>query len=136
MKTSTYKVHAPIVRVTDNREVTCPAWMVKASTMLRHILESIADEFYIDPVDIMSGNNTDEVADARQVAYWVLRSTTRLTSDQIAKRMNRRDHTTVLHGIAKVEERRNANPDYRAITDTVLARSEAAKLPVVLRVAA
>jgi hypothetical protein len=133
---TTYKVHSPVIRVIDQREVVCPAWMVKASSQIRHILEAIAEEFYVDPVDIMAGNFTEDVTEARQVAYWVLRQATRMSSKQIAHKLNRRDHTSALTGIKAVEARRKENADYRAITNAILARSMAGKPLAVVGVAA
>jgi hypothetical protein len=130
MRETTYKVHSPIVRVLDQREIVCPVWMVKASQQIRHILEAIADEFYVDPIDIMAGNFTEDVTEARQVAYWVLRQSTRMSSKQIAHKLNRRDHTSALTGIKAVELRRSENSDYRALTNAILARSMAGRPPV------
>src|ERR1700694_3001384 len=122
MRETTYKVHSPLARV-SGQEVTCPEWMVKASTRIRQILEATADEFFVDPVDIMSGNFTADVTQARQVAYWVLRQSTRMSCQQIAHKLNRRDHTSALTGINKVVAKRATDANYKAVTNAILARS-------------
>ena len=52
---------------------------------------------------ILSPTRTAQVARARQLAMYLTRELTDLSLPAIAKAFNRRDHTTVIHAIRKVE---------------------------------
>jgi chromosomal replication initiator protein len=54
--------------------------------------------------DILSPRRTAPVARARQLAMYLTRELTELSLPAIAQAFNRRDHTTVLHAIRKVEQ--------------------------------
>jgi len=54
----------------------------------------------------------------RQVAMYMLRSELHLSFPKIAHELGRKDHTTAIHSIEKIEKEVNFNPDLReAIAD-------------------
>jgi chromosomal replication initiation ATPase DnaA len=92
----------------NQTEVTCPAWMLDSTTRMRHLLLAISSEFLVNPRDILSNSRCGDHALCRQVGYWVLRQTTRLSHYQIADRFNRHNHTTIQFGVATVEHMRES----------------------------
>ncbi len=66
------------------------------------IIEETSKCYGIEVSDIMSASRTKEIATARQVAMYIIRSITQLSLPEIG-RIFGRDHTTVLHSIEKVE---------------------------------
>lgn len=73
------------------------------------IIEVIAEHFNISPSDIYSINKSRNIAYPRQIAMYLCRKLTELSLADIGKLMGNRDHSTILHGIDKVE--RNINKD-------------------------
>lgn len=73
------------------------------------VLHIVAREYGIDANEIMSEVRTADVAEARMVIYWFLRSYTTNTQgdrapyQQIARLMNRRCHRTIMHGYRVID---------------------------------
>ncbi len=51
-----------------------------------------------------------QISRARQLAMYLTRELTDLSLPEIARAFNRRDHTTVMHAIRRVEERTTRDP--------------------------
>lgn len=121
------------VRLTDHHsanpldvtEVTCPAWMLDASHRLRKLLLALSHEFLVNPHDIISVSMHKSASLPRQVGYWVLAETTRLSHRSIAERFRRYNHTTIGHGIKLVQRKRANDPKFKAQTDAVLDQFKA-----------
>ncbi|WP_315506877.1 chromosomal replication initiator protein DnaA [Pyramidobacter piscolens] len=67
------------------------------------IMDVVSSEFGFSPEDICSKRRTAEVALARQVAMYMCRIHTESSLQQIAKDFGKKDHTTVLHALKKIE---------------------------------
>ncbi len=80
----------------------------------RRVQETVAAKLGLTVDALLSPNRTASVARARQLAMYLTRELTDLSLPAIADAFNRRDHTTVLHAIRKVER--------RAIEDASLSR--------------
>lgn len=69
------------------------------------IVDICAEFFAVKRAEIRSPRRTKTLCDARHCAMWLLRKyTTRSTTD-IGRFLGDRDHTTVLHGVKRVDER-------------------------------
>ncbi len=75
----------------------------------RYIIEKVADFYDVKPDEVMGKGKTKNVANARQMSFYLIRKLTSLTLEQIGEAMNR-DHSTVLYSIRKVEENLNNDP--------------------------
>ncbi|HEX3292670.1 MAG TPA: chromosomal replication initiator protein DnaA [Solirubrobacterales bacterium] len=69
----------------------------------RQIQEAVAARLELSVDDLLSPSRTAPVARARQLAMYLTRELTDLSLPAIARAFNRRDHTTVLHAIRRVE---------------------------------
>jgi len=69
----------------------------------RQVQEAVAARVGLSVDDILSPTRTAPVARARQLAMYLTRALTDLSLPQIAEAFNRRDHTTVMHAIRRVE---------------------------------
>jgi chromosomal replication initiator protein len=67
------------------------------------VQEAVAARLEISVDDLLSPSRTAPVARARQMAMYLTRELTELSLPAIAEAFNRRDHTTVMHAIRKVE---------------------------------
>lgn len=69
------------------------------------ILASVASEFAVTP-DQLTGQCRDvPLVRARHAAIFLIRELTSLSLWQIGRKIGNRDHTTILHGIARTTER-------------------------------
>jgi chromosomal replication initiator protein len=69
----------------------------------RQVQEAVAARLGLSVETILSPSRTAPVARARQLAMYLTRELTDLSLPAIADAFNRRDHTTVMHAIRKVE---------------------------------
>lgn len=68
------------------------------------IQKTVADHFSLKQADLLSERRTRAVARPRQIAMWLCKQHTTRSYPDIGRRFGGRDHTTVLHGVRKVEE--------------------------------
>lgn len=68
------------------------------------IQKTVADHFNLKQADLLSERRTRAVARPRQIAMWLCKQHTTRSYPDIGRRFGGRDHTTVLHGVRKVEE--------------------------------
>jgi chromosomal replication initiator protein len=79
------------------------------------VQRAVADRLGVSVAALLSPSRVAPVAQARQIAMYLTRELTHLSLPAIAKAFNRRDHTTVMHAIRKVER--------RALEDAALSRT-------------
>ena len=63
---------------------------------------------------LRSPNRTKHVSRARHEAMWLIWRLLSLSTPAIAREVGRRDHTTVLHGLRRVQRDVKARPEYDA----------------------
>lgn len=68
----------------------------------------------VTAVGLQSAYRGQKVARARQVAMHLLREVGRRSYPEVGRAFGNRDHTTAMHGIARVHMRCLADPDYGA----------------------
>jgi chromosomal replication initiator protein len=69
----------------------------------RQVQEAVAARLNLSVDDLLSPRRTATVSRARHLAMYLTRELTELSLPAIAQAFNRRDHTTVLHAIRRVE---------------------------------
>jgi chromosomal replication initiator protein len=103
----------------DSVESAFPGAAVAAPAAAKPDVEDIqggvADQIGIPVEALVSPSRAAPVTRARQLAMYLTRELTDLSLPAIAAAFNRRDHTTVLHAIRKVER--------RALEDAALSRT-------------
>jgi chromosomal replication initiator protein len=77
------------------------------------IIQRVADHFSIRAADIKGDRRPKNIAYPRQVAMFLTRRLTNLSFPEIGREFNR-DNSTVQHGVKKVEEIIETNPNARA----------------------
>ncbi|WP_417231667.1 chromosomal replication initiator protein DnaA [Brevundimonas sp.] len=68
------------------------------------IQKTVAEHFNMKQADLLSERRTRSVARPRQIAMWLCKQHTTRSYPDIGRRFGGRDHTTVLHGVRKIEE--------------------------------
>jgi chromosomal replication initiation ATPase DnaA len=69
------------------------------------IIREVAEKHEVKVVDIISIRRDRKSCIARHEAMWRLKQETTMSFPQIGRRLGGRDHSTVIHGIHKHEER-------------------------------
>ena len=72
---------------------------------VERIQAAVADRLGVSREQLLSASRNAPVARARQLAMYLTRELTELSLPAIATAFNRRDHTTVMHAIKRVEQR-------------------------------
>jgi len=70
----------------------------------RHIIERTAKHFHISLEDILGPKRDKDIVVPRQIAMYMLRSELHLSFPKIARELGRKDHTTAIHSIDKIEK--------------------------------
>lgn len=74
---------------------------------------------------IMAADRRSERATTRFVCWWLADKMLELGSSEVGRLSGDRHHSSVLHGLARMEEMRASQPEFRLQTDTLLATLEA-----------
>lgn len=70
----------------------------------RQVIERTAKHFQLEPTDITSPKRDKHIVVPRQIAMYLLRSELHLSFPKIASELGRKDHTTAIHSIEKIEK--------------------------------
>jgi chromosomal replication initiator protein len=82
---------------------------------IQQIIDVVTDYFRVRLIDLQSERRSRSVNVPRQVCMYLIRQkTTRHSLEQIGGYFGNRDHTTVMHSIRNVEQRRQTEPDFDA----------------------
>lgn len=84
----------------------------------KHIVERTARHFQIPLDDILGPKRDKDIVVPRQVAMYMLRSELHLSFPKIAHELGRKDHTTAIHSVEKIEKESRLDSNIRnAIAD-------------------
>jgi chromosomal replication initiator protein len=78
------------------------------------IVELIAAHYRVTPADLRGRARSKEIVGPRQVAMYLLREETSASLLEIGQELGGRDHTTVMHGIGKIEQQLQTDTGLRA----------------------
>lgn len=70
----------------------------------RQVIEKTAKHFQLEPHDITSPKRDKHIVVPRQIAMYLLRSELHLSFPKIANELGRKDHTTAIHSVEKIEK--------------------------------
>lgn len=88
--------------------------------LIRDILAVTAKHYGVSVEDIKSARRQWSVVRPRQVAMFVAKCLTRRSLPDIGRHFGGRDHTTVLHGVRKIERLRAEDPQLNAEIETII----------------
>ena len=69
-----------------------------------YIIEVVAEHFNLDKDTILSTKKTKDIVLPRQICMFLCSEMTNLTQSEIAAKLKRNNHTTVIHGVNKIKE--------------------------------
>ena len=91
-----------IISPSNNKEVTG-----------EYIIKVVAEHFDVTVDDITSKKRNSEFVEPRQVVMFLCKSMTNNSLTNIGKLLNKKDHTTIIHGIRKIEDEMKVNEELR-----------------------
>jgi len=75
----------------------------------KQVVDKTAKYFHIAVEDIIGPKRDKDIVVPRQVAMYILRSELHLSFPKIAYELGRKDHTTAIHSVEKIEKELNFN---------------------------
>lgn len=116
-------IPAPLPVATEDRD-----WLFvtpRPVTTIKDIQRAVAKHYGFTCMDMCSKRRTAALAKARHVAMYVVKSVTPRSLPEIGYYFGGRDHTTVLHGVRKIDNLVAADEVFRAEVDGLKAQFEA-----------
>ncbi len=83
------------------------------------IINVVAEHFGVDPLDISSKKRNSEFVQPRQIVMYLCREMCNVSLQNIAHLLGKKDHTTIIYGIKKVEEELQVNEELRSKVDII-----------------
>lgn len=84
-------------------------------------LEVVAVRCQVSVRDLISARRSQYCARPRHLVMWLARQVTTASLPSIGNLIGVRHHTTVMHGIRRVEQLREADPEFKALCDRCLS---------------
>lgn len=100
------------------REVTlelvqdCLSDILRASdrkVTIEEIQRKVSEHYAIRLSDLLGPRRTRSLARPRQVAMWLCKNMTSRSLPEIGRKFGKRDHTTIMHGVRKIDELRQTD---------------------------
>lgn len=79
----------------------------------RQVVEKTAKYFSIGVEDLIGPKRDKEIVVPRQIAMYIIRSELHLSFPKIARELGRKDHTTAIHSVEKINKEQGYDPDLR-----------------------
>ena len=88
----------------------------------KQIVERTARHFQIPIDDILGPKRDKDIVVPRQIAMYVLRSELHLSFPKIPRELGRKDHTTAIHSVEKIEKESQFDPEIRDAINQIKER--------------
>ncbi len=88
----------------------------------KQIIERTAKHFQVPLEDILGPKRDKDIVVPRQVAMYMLRSELHLSFPKIARELGRKDHTTAIHSVEKIEKESGFDPNIKAAISEIKER--------------
>lgn len=85
----------------------------------KQIIERTARHFQVSIDEILGSKRDKDIVVPRQVAMYILRSELHLSFPKIARELGRKDHTTAIHSVEKIEKEIHLDSDIRTAVQDI-----------------
>jgi chromosomal replication initiator protein len=86
----------------------------RTTTSASEVIDAVSKHYQVEEKDLMGRKRTRDVVLPRQIAMYLLREETDISLEEIGRAIGGRDHTTVMHGIKKIESALESDIQMRA----------------------
>lgn len=83
------------------------------------IMDVVCEHFHIEPDQIISKSRSSEIAKPRQIAMYLCKNMTDASLESIGSILGGRDHSTIIHGIKKIEDEVSENETTANLIHTI-----------------
>jgi chromosomal replication initiator protein len=84
------------------------------------IQKLVANHFNLKVTELKSKNNSQQISFPRQVAMYLCKQMTECSLPEIGKRFGGKHHSTVIHAIQKIENKRTKEKDFERLVDSFM----------------
>ncbi len=84
-----------------------------------YIQDVVGKYFSVSPQDLRGSKRSNDVTFPRQIAMYLCRNVAQMSLPQIGIDFGKRDHTTVMHAVNKIEKEIKTNSNTRLIVESV-----------------
>jgi chromosomal replication initiator protein len=78
------------------------------------IIKAVSSFFHLKSADLKSARKHKVVAQPRQIAMYLCRRLTTLSFPELGQKFGGKDHTTIMHGVSKIQKELEINPQLRS----------------------
>lgn len=89
-------------------------------TIPNDVIEAVCEAFDVDREEVYSKSRTTRIVEARGVIWYVCRQVTMYSYPELGREFGR-DHSTIIHGVTKVEARMYNDKEFSKKVATVVA---------------
>ncbi len=86
------------------------------------IINTVAEDFGVNPDDITSHKRNSEFVLPRQVVMYLCRNLTDVSLINIGKILGKKDHTTIMHGVKKIDDDIKINSELKNKIDIIIKK--------------
>ena len=86
------------------------------------IIEVVSEHFNISIDQMISKSRTSNIAKPRQIAMYLCKVMTENSLDGIGTLLGGRDHSTIIHGVRKIEEEYKTNETLKTTIETIIKK--------------
>ena len=86
------------------------------------IIDIVAEDFGVSPEDITSKKRNSEFVLPRQVVMYLCRNLTDTSLISIGKILGKKDHTTIMHGVNKINDDMKTNSELKEKIDIIIKK--------------
>ena len=76
-----------------------------------YIIQIVAEHFHLDKEALLSEKKTKNIAVPRQICMYLCSELTNHTQSEIAEKLNRKNHTTIIHAVNKIKNDMNVDKE-------------------------
>lgn len=88
----------------------------------RQVIEKTAKYFHISVEDLTGPKRDKEIVVPRQIAMYIVRKELHLSFPKVARELGRKDHTTAIHSVDKIEKEQAFDQEVRAAIAAIKER--------------
>ncbi|MEX2014362.1 MAG: chromosomal replication initiator protein DnaA [Candidatus Saccharimonadales bacterium] len=88
----------------------------------RQVVEKTAKYFHISVEDLTGPKRDKEIVVPRQIAMYIVRNELHLSFPKVARELGRKDHTTAIHSVDKIEKEQAFDQEVRTAISTIKER--------------
>ena len=83
------------------------------------IIEIVAEHFQKTPDQLLSKSRSSDIARPRQIAMYLCKQMTQTSLTDIGRILGGRDHSTIIHGIEKIEKECKKDQSTQNLIETI-----------------